>query len=44
MNINFGLFPPLAQRTKKKERKPAMAKRALTDLDAWQGATRSTAA
>ncbi len=45
MNINFGLFPPLAQKVKKKERKPAMAKRALTDLEAWQaGATHSTAA
>ncbi|MGH1483982.1 MAG: methylenetetrahydrofolate--tRNA-(uracil(54)-C(5))-methyltransferase (FADH(2)-oxidizing) TrmFO [Geminicoccales bacterium] len=43
MNINFGLFPPLAQKTKKKERKPAMAKRALADLEAWQ-ATRLSAA
>ena len=37
MNINFGLFPPLAQKVKKKERKPALAKRALDDLEAWQG-------
>ncbi len=45
MNINFGLFPPLAQKVKKKERKPAMAKRALTDLETWQaGAKRPTAA
>ena len=36
MNINFGLFPPLGHKVKKKERKPAMAKRALADLDAWQ--------
>ncbi|MEM7192999.1 MAG: FADH(2)-oxidizing methylenetetrahydrofolate--tRNA-(uracil(54)-C(5))-methyltransferase TrmFO, partial [Pseudomonadota bacterium] len=43
MNINFGLFPPLAQKTKKKERKPAIAKRALNDLEAWQ-ATRLNAA
>ncbi|UTW53810.1 methylenetetrahydrofolate--tRNA-(uracil(54)-C(5))-methyltransferase (FADH(2)-oxidizing) TrmFO [Kordiimonas sp. SCSIO 12610] len=35
MNVNFGLFPPLAQRTKKRERKPAMSKRALADLQAW---------
>jgi methylenetetrahydrofolate--tRNA-(uracil-5-)-methyltransferase len=35
MNVNFGLFPPLAQRTKKRERKPAMSKRALADLAAW---------
>ncbi|MBL4837313.1 MAG: methylenetetrahydrofolate--tRNA-(uracil(54)-C(5))-methyltransferase (FADH(2)-oxidizing) TrmFO [Kordiimonadaceae bacterium] len=35
MNVNFGLFPPLAERTKKKERKPAMSKRALIDLAEW---------
>ncbi len=35
MNVNFGLFPPLAQRVKKKERKAAYAKRALEDLSAW---------
>jgi len=35
MNVNFGLFPPLAERTKKKERKPAMSKRALDDLGMW---------
>ncbi len=35
MNINFGLFPPLEGKFKKKERKPAMSKRALTDLDEW---------
>lgn len=43
MNINFGLFPPLAQKTKKKERKPAIAKRALADLDAWRAARLSAA-
>ena len=37
MNINFGLFPPLEGRMKKRERKPAMAKRALADLDTWRG-------
>jgi len=36
MNINFGLFPPLEGRFKKRERKPAMAKRALADLEGWQ--------
>ena len=36
MNINFGLFPPLAEKTKKRERKPAMARRALADLDSWR--------
>ena len=35
MNINFGLFPPLEGRVKRKERKPARARRALADLDAW---------
>lgn len=36
MNVNFGLFPPLAVRTKKKERKPAMSKRALEHLEDWK--------
>lgn len=36
MNVNFGLFPPLEQRTKKKERKPAMSKRALEHLADWK--------
>ncbi len=35
MNINFGLFPPLEGRVKRKERKPAMSHRALADLDTW---------
>ncbi len=38
MNVNFGLFPPLPQagrKLRKKERKPAMARRALADLEAW---------
>ena len=35
MNINFGLFPPLERQVKRAERKPAMARRALADLDAW---------
>jgi len=35
MNVNFGLFPPLAERTHKKERKPAMSRRALEDLATW---------
>ncbi|MEA2755878.1 MAG: methylenetetrahydrofolate--tRNA-(uracil-5-)-methyltransferase, partial [Aliidongia sp.] len=38
MNVNFGLFPPLAVTPKAKlERKPALAMRALADLDAWLG-------
>ena len=35
MNVNFGLFPPLAQRTKRAERKLAHTSRALTDLESW---------
>lgn len=37
MNVNFGLFPPLEQRARKKERKQAYAKRALDDLAQWLG-------
>ena len=41
MNVNFGLFPPVdlgfdGRKRGKKERKPAMAARALADLDAWR--------
>ena len=35
MNVNFGLFPPLEGKVGKTERKPALARRALADLDAW---------
>jgi methylenetetrahydrofolate--tRNA-(uracil-5-)-methyltransferase len=35
MNVNFGLFPPLDLPVKKGERKPALARRALAELDAW---------
>jgi methylenetetrahydrofolate--tRNA-(uracil-5-)-methyltransferase len=35
MNVNFGLLPPLERPYKRAERKPAMARRALADLDAW---------
>jgi len=39
MNVNFGLFPPLADgKIKRVARKPALAARALNDLDAWLGA------
>jgi methylenetetrahydrofolate--tRNA-(uracil-5-)-methyltransferase len=37
MNVNFGLFPPLEQRARKKERKQAYGKRALEDLAQWLG-------
>jgi methylenetetrahydrofolate--tRNA-(uracil-5-)-methyltransferase len=35
MNVNFGLFPPLAATVHKSERKRHMAERALADLQAW---------
>ena len=37
MNVNFGLFPPLGERMKKRDRKPAMSARALAALDGWLG-------
>lgn len=36
MNVNFGLFPPLEGKVYKKERKPAMSRRALEALEAWK--------
>jgi len=38
MNVNFGLFPPLARATGRAIRKPALCARALADLAAWLGA------
>jgi methylenetetrahydrofolate--tRNA-(uracil-5-)-methyltransferase len=35
MNVNFGLFPPPDLPVNKAERKPALARRALAELDAW---------
>ena len=39
MNINFGLFPPMAEqpggRKGRQSRKPALAARALADLALW---------
>lgn len=35
MNINFGLFPELAQRIGKRDRKAALSQRALNDLHTW---------
>ena len=44
MNVNFGLFPPLPVTPKAKpERKPALAMRALGDLDGWLGRARDAA-
>ncbi|MFO1079534.1 MAG: methylenetetrahydrofolate--tRNA-(uracil(54)-C(5))-methyltransferase (FADH(2)-oxidizing) TrmFO [Reyranellaceae bacterium] len=35
MNVNFGLFPPLDGTLRGKERKQALAQRALADLEGW---------
>ena len=43
MNVNFGLFPALDGRVKRRERKPAMARRALADVDSWLGVPRAAA-
>ncbi len=44
MNINFGLFPPLAERRRGRERKQGYCARALADLTAWRGAVPLSAA
>ena len=45
MNCNFGLFPPLAGATLKgNDRKQALSRRALADLDAWLGLATDRAA
>ena len=36
MNVNYGLFPELPGRIKKKERRQRLAERALAALDAWR--------
>ena len=38
MNANYGLFPPLAGRRRGREKKLALAERALADFDAWMAA------
>jgi methylenetetrahydrofolate--tRNA-(uracil-5-)-methyltransferase len=37
MNVNFGLFPPIATSVRGRERKHLLSQRALADLDAWLG-------
>lgn len=37
MNVNFGLFTPLAGKVKKDMRPNAYCERALTDLADWTG-------
>jgi methylenetetrahydrofolate--tRNA-(uracil-5-)-methyltransferase len=44
MNVNFGLFPPLDAAVARKERRRAIARRALADLDAWLGRAAAAAA
>ncbi|HET8612365.1 MAG TPA: methylenetetrahydrofolate--tRNA-(uracil(54)-C(5))-methyltransferase (FADH(2)-oxidizing) TrmFO [Sphingomonas sp.] len=39
MNVNFGLFPPLAHAPRKADRKALMTARARDDLTAWREAT-----
>ncbi|MCC7429173.1 MAG: methylenetetrahydrofolate--tRNA-(uracil(54)-C(5))-methyltransferase (FADH(2)-oxidizing) TrmFO [Alphaproteobacteria bacterium] len=44
MNVNFGLFPPLASGPQHgRERKRALAERALAAIDAWLGRERAAA-
>ncbi len=48
MNVNFGLFPPLAapesgRPAKGRERKSALSARALSDLEQWLGRSREAA-
>jgi len=35
MNVNYGLFPELAGRVAKKEKRGKLAERALAALDSW---------
>ncbi|HEY4125380.1 MAG TPA: methylenetetrahydrofolate--tRNA-(uracil(54)-C(5))-methyltransferase (FADH(2)-oxidizing) TrmFO [Rhizomicrobium sp.] len=45
MNVNFGLFPdfPASERVRGKDRKKAMAHRAIRDLQGWLGESRQAA-
>ncbi|MFH1186335.1 MAG: methylenetetrahydrofolate--tRNA-(uracil(54)-C(5))-methyltransferase (FADH(2)-oxidizing) TrmFO, partial [Chloroflexota bacterium] len=36
MNVNFGLFPPLAGRVPRLRRRLALSQRALEDLETWR--------
>jgi len=36
MNVNYGLFPAIAGKIKKKERRGKLAERALTEIDKWR--------
>ncbi len=39
MNVNFGLFEPLLEKTKKVDRKTAYSKRALHEIEEWKQKT-----
>jgi len=43
MNVNFGLFPALPGNRPRADRKPALSRRALADLDRWLGRDLATA-
>jgi methylenetetrahydrofolate--tRNA-(uracil-5-)-methyltransferase len=43
MNVNFGLFPPIEGTLRGRERKQALAVRALGDIDRWLGPARLAA-
>jgi len=36
MNVNYGLFPEIAGKVKKKDRRQRLAERALEELDLWR--------
>ncbi|MGD0623914.1 MAG: methylenetetrahydrofolate--tRNA-(uracil(54)-C(5))-methyltransferase (FADH(2)-oxidizing) TrmFO [Thermodesulfobacteriota bacterium] len=36
MNVNFGLLPPLGERRKGRDKREALAERALKDLEGWK--------
>lgn len=42
MNVNFGLFPPIHNAPKGRERKKALSIRALNDLELWQATATGT--
>lgn len=44
MNVNFGLFPPLADDIRKDDRKRFMSRRSLADLAGWLQTTTAAAA
>jgi methylenetetrahydrofolate--tRNA-(uracil-5-)-methyltransferase len=41
MNVNYGLFPEIAGKIKKKERRGKLAERALTEIDRWTDEVKS---